>query len=125
MLAIALLAERFIRARERGVVGERAQQFVVAAARLVNPRQDRVGDRKPARQADASGRKAGARPDAAIAGRRMFERPDDRRADRDYAPAAGARGAGACRLGDFIGFVERQAPIEVRRRSTNPRRMRS
>src|SRR5207245_7857986 len=87
---------------ERGLVRERAQQFVMAAAGFVRAREDGVDDAQPAGRADALGRHALARAHHGVARRCLFQRAHDRRADRDDASTRrmpGTREYLACEAG--------------------------
>jgi hypothetical protein len=102
------------RARQNRIVHEGAQDFVVAAARLMRAGEDGVDDPWPARRTDALIRQAVARAHAA-AGAGVLERAHDGRACRDDPPTIGLDvvNVGGRLRRNAIGLVERQAPIEV------------
>src|SRR6266404_4937901 len=90
---------------ERGLVRERAQQFVMAAAGFVRAREDGVDDAQPAGRADALGHHALARAHHGVARRCLFQRAHDRRADRDDASTRrmpGTREYLACEAGTIV-----------------------
>jgi hypothetical protein len=70
------------------VLLKRAEEFVVARARLVHAGQNPVDNEKPRVGSDASRRDAGSRPDTARATCRVLQRANDGRANRQDAAAA-------------------------------------
>ena len=87
MRAETALVERLIRASQSRVIGESAQQIVVARARLVSAGQDCIDDAQPRLRADALVRYAVAGNDGAESRRRMFECAHDGGSDGHDAPA--------------------------------------
>ena len=87
MRQIARRLERRTGVGQCGVVEERAQQLVVAAARLVRPREDGIDDLQPARRTKALVRDPLPRAYAALACG-VLERTHDGRADGDDPSAS-------------------------------------
>lgn len=112
--SVAVRRHHPVRAPERGVVGEGAQHLVVTGARCVGARDDHIDDAQPARRIDALGRQAIAGPHVAVAESSVLERADDGGADRNHTALSYPRpvnGEGR-RIGNAIGLVKGQAPVE-------------
>jgi len=94
---------------QRVVARKRAQQLIMARRRLVHAGDDRIDDPQSGRRCDMAGRHAVARSHVSAALRRVLERADDRRADRDDAPAFGTRPGDRLRRrhGNRVRLVER------------------
>jgi hypothetical protein len=89
--SITGLLERDVRFVQHLLAGERPQQLVMAAARLVRPRENRVGKLQPAcwTQSLVGDTIAGA--NAAVVGRRVLQCAHHGRANRDNPAAARSR----------------------------------
>jgi hypothetical protein len=111
---IARRLERRTGIGQRGVVEERAQQLVVAAAGLVRAREDGIDDLQPARRAKALIGDPLTRADAALACG-MLERTHDGRADGDDPSVRRSSVADGRRrgFGNAIRLVERKASVEL------------
>src|SRR5437867_11474938 len=115
MRSIAVGIELVTCLPQRLIVSKGAQQLVMTGARCVRARDDRVNDPKPRGMADALRRDAETCAHAPVARCRVLERAHDRGANgydaATVTPGAAKRKGGRC--GNAIGFVERQASIEL------------
>jgi hypothetical protein len=114
--SIAGLLERDVRLVQHLLAGERPQQLVMAAARLVRAREDRIDNLQPACWPQSLVRDTIAGADEAVVGRRVLQCAHDGRANRDNPAAARSRSSNrrGGRLGDAIRLIEWKAPIELR-----------
>src|SRR5271166_69049 len=84
--AIASLVGRGAYAVDQAVVGERAEELVVAFAGLMDAGEDRIDNAKRRAARDASAGHAPSRAHGSAGVRSRFERPNDARPDRYDAP---------------------------------------
>jgi len=113
--AVAARVEGDARSLQDVVAGERAQQLVVTAARLVRAGDHGIHDAQRGGAADAAARAASARTHASSRIGRMLERAHDGRADRDDARAVtlGLRDPSCGRHGYPVRLVERQPAVQL------------
>lgn len=91
MRSITGLLERDVCFVQHILGGERPQQLVMAAARLVRPRENRVDNLQPARGAQSLIGHTVARADEAVEQRRVLQCAHHGRANRDNPAAARSR----------------------------------
>jgi len=111
---VAVGEQHRIGAREHVVIGECAQQLVVAGAGLVRAADDRIDDSQRGRRAEALIGQAVAGAQAVPLRRGVFERARHRRAEGDHAAAAAVRALDRIdrRLRQAVRLVERQPRVE-------------
>lgn len=116
MIAVSMRCDGRGHALERRIWGEGPEELVVAFAGLVRAGDDGVRDAELHLAPDPSARNAIPGPHAAVAVRRRFERPDDRRSNGDDPPAARLRAIdGRCSsLENVKELIQRETRVQRR-----------
>src|SRR5882672_12863258 len=114
MRAVAVHCQFVTRMAKRVIADERAEHLVMARARLMGSREDRINCKKFTRRSNALRRNVRPAGDAPTPGRRVLKRTHDGGADGDNAPAIRFGGANGTRgrSGNEVRFVERQMSIK-------------